>query len=164
MDYQFKSNNFLSNSVLNLLETNNYFSTQEKDDKENLQNLTLFNYSLENFSNENRCEINLNQNSTYLTNKNNLQNINTNDNSKKFSDLNVTDLENINDLFLMQYGIEDENISLIKYVAKDLKNLIRILENNEVEKNYKFFVSCESLSFQRAVDIEDERFLSNMLD
>lgn len=86
-----------------------------------------------------------------------------NENSRNFNEFDISDVENLNDLILIQFGIEEENIKMIKYVSRDLITLLKILDNNEIDKFYKFFISFESLCYHRSVVIEDERFLKNLL-
>jgi len=161
VDYQAHTNNFLSNSDFNLIETKNFINNQEKNDKDNLQNLAPLHNPIDLFINANKLDYNYNENSTYLENKNNFNGSYHNENRSDLNDFGISNLENLNELILIQLGIEEDNIKLIKYVSKDINNLIKILENYDIEKYYKFFISSESLSYSRSVDIEDERFLTN---
>jgi len=144
-------------SVFNILETN-LFNNNQIDQSQNLLNLSLFNNnniynnSHSYFYPEEFKNCNSNEKNNFLNSLNDKKNI--------FDDL---ELENLNSTLLTKLGLEEENINLIKYIAKDIKFLMGILENNEFEKFYEFIISSQSLNFQRAVNLADERFIDKIL-
>ncbi len=83
---------------------------------------------------------------------------------ENLNNININNILNLDYSILIQFGLNEESINLLKYVAKDLINLKKILNENKIECFYEFIISCESLCYNRAINMEDERFIENIIN